>query len=72
VEDAVGFRRVVDAIIESRKPLLGHNFLVDCIQIVTQFKGSPAPTCAEFKQQLHELFPVFAFRFLYSFLFQAF
>lgn len=58
LEEAIGFRHVIDAMSASRKPVLGHCMFLDCVHVITHFVGAEIPTCEEFKRQLRELFPI--------------
>lgn len=53
----VGFRAVIDAIIESRKPVLVHNCLLDLTKIVANFISPLPPTLPEFKTLVASKFP---------------
>uniref|UniRef100_A0A1X7VK92 Uncharacterized protein n=1 Tax=Amphimedon queenslandica TaxID=400682 RepID=A0A1X7VK92_AMPQE len=53
-EDIVGFRRLFQLLVESKKPLLGHNMLLDLAYMFDCFH-EPLPN---FKATLHLLFPV--------------
>eukprot|EP00743_Colponemidia_sp_Colp-15_P004184 GILK01004514.1.p1 GENE.GILK01004514.1~~GILK01004514.1.p1 ORF type:complete len:808 (+),score=130.58 GILK01004514.1:38-2425(+) len=58
VELSVGFSVVIDMLIAARKPLIGHNMLLDLAYLYGQFI-QPLPRClTDFKRQIHELFPV--------------
>jgi hypothetical protein len=56
LEAAVGFRRVIDVLIEAKKPVVGHNLLLDLVHTLS-FLQLPPPTSDQFKSQLHSLFP---------------
>lgn len=57
LEQAIGFARVIQAISESKKPVIGHNALLDFVYVFNQFYKPLPDTLAEFKQELLELFP---------------
>lgn len=57
LEQAIGFARVIEAISESKKPVIGHNALLDFVYVFNQFYKPLPDTLAEFKQELLELFP---------------
>eukprot|EP01129_Flabellula_baltica_P013883 TRINITY_DN6536_c0_g1_i2.p1 TRINITY_DN6536_c0_g1~~TRINITY_DN6536_c0_g1_i2.p1 ORF type:complete len:335 (+),score=69.84 TRINITY_DN6536_c0_g1_i2:1-1005(+) len=53
----VGFRRIIDAIIASKKPIVGHNMFLDLILIYNQFIEQLPPSLDEFKEKISSLFP---------------
>jgi poly(A)-specific ribonuclease len=58
IEEEVGFRRVVELLINSKKPLLGHNCNLDLIHLIDKFY-SPVPKDYEkYKKLLHQAFPL--------------
>ncbi|KAJ1973063.1 hypothetical protein H4R35_004320 [Dimargaris xerosporica] len=57
MERAVGFTRVIEALVETRKPLLGHNLFLDLCHVFNQFYDVLPPSLDGFKSQLHQLFP---------------
>jgi hypothetical protein len=56
-----GFRRVIDVLIEAKKPVVGHNLLLDLVHTLS-FLQLPPPTSDQFKSQLHALFPTYVNR----------
>ncbi|CAO3593043.1 unnamed protein product [Absidia cylindrospora] len=56
-DKAVGFRRVIDWISESKKPLVGHNMLLDMCHVIDQFIQPLPDTKEEFKTLATRLFP---------------
>ncbi|CAO3643359.1 unnamed protein product [Cunninghamella echinulata] len=58
LETAIGFRRVIDLISESKKPLIGHNMLLDMCHIIGQFIQELPDTKEEFVNLAHQLFPI--------------
>ncbi|KAI9305754.1 ribonuclease H-like domain-containing protein [Cunninghamella echinulata] len=58
LETAIGFRRVIDLISESKKPLIGHNMLLDMCHIIGQFIQELPDTREEFINLAHQLFPI--------------
>ncbi|KAJ3069741.1 hypothetical protein HDU98_007197 [Podochytrium sp. JEL0797] len=58
LEYLIGFRRVIEMISESRKPLIGHNMYLDLCQTVQKFCFELPPTISEFKDVCHSVFPV--------------
>ncbi|KAI8145513.1 CAF1 family ribonuclease-domain-containing protein [Fennellomyces sp. T-0311] len=57
LEEAIGFRRVIDMISASRKVVVGHNMLLDMCHVINQFIQPLPDTVGEFKQLAHSLFP---------------
>ena len=55
----IGFRRVIDVLIEARKPLIGHNMFLDILHIHHRFIGPLPSTCEEFKHKIHQAFPMY-------------
>ncbi|RUP49521.1 ribonuclease H-like domain-containing protein [Jimgerdemannia flammicorona] len=55
--EAIGFRKVIDMMSQSRKPVLGHNMLLDIAHLVQQFVQPLPDTVGEFKTLVHRLFP---------------
>ena len=52
-----GFSRVIKALIDSKKPIVGHNCFLDIMKIYNQFY-KPLPTSyRKFKSEIHEAFP---------------
>ncbi|KAI8068731.1 ribonuclease H-like domain-containing protein [Gongronella butleri] len=56
--EAVGFRQVIDWISEAKKPLVGHNMLLDISHVIGQFIQPLPETRHEFKELIHDLFPI--------------
>lgn len=56
-KNAIGFRRVIDMISESKKMIVGHNMLLDVCHVIGQFVQPLPDTLAEFKKITHSLFP---------------
>merc|ERR1712137_130095 len=54
----IGFRRVVELMCEAKKPLLGHNMLLDLCHFYNAFIGALPQTAEEFRLGLLEPFPV--------------
>jgi len=42
LNEAIGFRKVIDALIEAKKPLLGHNMMLDLLHLFACFGAIPA------------------------------
>uniref|UniRef100_A0AAV1VH37 Uncharacterized protein n=1 Tax=Peronospora matthiolae TaxID=2874970 RepID=A0AAV1VH37_9STRA len=57
MDEAVGFSKVIEALSESKLPVIGHNALLDFVYVFHQFYKPLPETLAEFKTQLLELFP---------------
>jgi len=53
----MGFSLVVQAMIESKKPIIGHNCMYDWLYLFNQFIGPLPETYLQFSQQWHERFP---------------
>lgn len=58
LDHAIGFSKVIDAISKSKKPVIGHNALLDFVYVFNQFYKPLPDTLAEFKSELTKLFPV--------------
>ncbi|OQR92396.1 Poly(A)-specific ribonuclease PARN-like protein [Achlya hypogyna] len=58
VEDAVGFSKVIQLLADAKKPVIGHNCLLDFVYLYHQFCAPLPPTLTEFKAQLLTHFPV--------------
>ncbi|KAF9972330.1 hypothetical protein BGZ73_004567 [Actinomortierella ambigua] len=54
---AGGFRTVIDMLSESRKPIVGHNIVIDLAYILAQFVGPLPDTMEGYKQMIHATFP---------------
>ena len=54
----MGFSLVIKAIIEAKKPLLGHNCAYDWIYLYNQFIGKLPDTYEEFITHWNQLFPL--------------
>ena len=52
-----GFSRVVKALIDSKKPIVGHNCFLDMIKIYNQFYKELPASYKTFKSEIHEAFP---------------
>ncbi|KAL4145034.1 hypothetical protein PRNP1_012708 [Phytophthora ramorum] len=49
----IGFTAVLDVIVAARKPIVGHNMLLDLMQCFEKFHGPLPGRCAEFQRELH-------------------
>lgn len=54
---AVGFRKVIDALVASKKPIIGHNCFLDLLHLYHQFISTLPLSYATFKKRLNRLFP---------------
>ena len=52
-----GFRRVLDYVIENKKPIIGHNMMHDCVRMVQQFLKNLPESSYNFKQNFSQFFP---------------
>eukprot|EP01018_Ginkgo_biloba_P023203 Gb_26782 [translate_table: standard] len=57
LEQAIGFRHVIDLISSAGKVVVGHNCLLDFAHIHSKFIASLPPTVVEFAASLHKHFP---------------
>lgn len=55
--DLIGFRRVFRAMIESKKPCIGHNCFVDWLFVMNALDGPLPATLGGFKQRMRPMFP---------------
>ncbi|KAJ3046100.1 hypothetical protein HDV00_003850 [Rhizophlyctis rosea] len=53
----VGFRKVIDAISESKAIVIGHNMYLDACQTFRQFNRTLPSQVQDFKKEFHEFFP---------------
>ena len=53
----MGFSMVIKAMIEAKKPLIGHNCMYDCLYIYNQFVDKLPDNYAEFVTKWNALFP---------------
>ncbi|KAI9333585.1 ribonuclease H-like domain-containing protein [Obelidium mucronatum] len=58
LEYLIGFRRVIELISKSHKPLVGHNMYLDLCQTIQKFCFALPPTVGEFKELCHSTFPI--------------
>lgn len=54
----VGFRQVIDRIVELKLPLVGHNCFLDLCHMYDKFVGRLPNTLLDFKSELTKMFPV--------------
>jgi poly(A)-specific ribonuclease len=57
VSEAVGFRKVIDAISESGLPVIGHNCILDMTHLHSKFMTPLPSSAARFSSSLQTLFP---------------
>ncbi|PVU92325.1 hypothetical protein BB561_003894 [Smittium simulii] len=57
-EASKGFSKIIQLLLESKKPIIAHNCFADFVFIYSNFYGQLPNTLAEFKIKLHELFPI--------------
>mmetsp|Transcript_762 Transcript_762/g.2370 ORF Transcript_762/g.2370 Transcript_762/m.2370 type:complete len:585 (+) Transcript_762:49-1803(+) len=57
LEDAIGFRKVIDIMSQSRLPIVVHNGFVDLVQTYSQFVEPLPDNLSTFAGRLHVLFP---------------
>jgi len=51
--------------IESKKPLVGHNSIFDALHLFHKFVGQLPKTLLDFKTSFHEAFPLYLFIYLF-------
>ncbi|CAK9195023.1 unnamed protein product [Sphagnum troendelagicum] len=57
LSEAVGFRKVIDAISESDLPVIGHNCILDMMHVHSKFMAPLPSSVAKFSSSLQSLFP---------------
>ncbi|KAJ3025564.1 UNVERIFIED_CONTAM: hypothetical protein HDU68_006991 [Siphonaria sp. JEL0065] len=57
LEYLIGFRRVIELISKSQKPVIGHNMYLDLCQTIQKFCFELPATVGEFKELVHSVFP---------------
>jgi hypothetical protein len=58
IERLFGFTKVIEALEKTKKPIVGHNMLMDLILLVKQFYVDLPPAYDDFKALTHQLFPI--------------
>ena len=59
LEEQIGFRRVIDCIVDNRKPIVGHNCWVDLLHFQQKFVDNNLPsTLSGFKEEMNKNFPL--------------
>lgn len=53
----VGFTKIIHAIVQHRKPIVGHNFFLDILHIVHQFISRLPIIYEDFQEIVKSLFP---------------
>eukprot|EP01102_Stenamoeba_stenopodia_P005043 TRINITY_DN15546_c0_g1_i1.p1 TRINITY_DN15546_c0_g1~~TRINITY_DN15546_c0_g1_i1.p1 ORF type:complete len:550 (+),score=125.28 TRINITY_DN15546_c0_g1_i1:168-1817(+) len=67
LESTIGFRRVIELLRDSKKPLIGYNMLRDLANAYHLFYKPLPDSCDQFKASLHTLFPkLYDVRFIAS------
>jgi len=56
-ETAIGFRRVIEMMCRSGKPLVGHNMFLDLMYLYELFHRDLPMDCSEWQVELHKLYP---------------
>jgi hypothetical protein len=65
IDDVIGFRRVLEAIVSSKQLLVGHNMIFDLMHLYKFFY--PLPEAIEtFQRKIHEFFPKYCILILKS------
>lgn len=57
LEDAIGFRRIIEEISRSKKPVVGHNLFLDLLYSYTHFVDYLPADVVDFKKAIHQIFP---------------
>ena len=57
IDKNIGFRAIIDLIIESQKIVVGHNMLLDTCHMYQKFCATLPEELEEFKKKIHTLFP---------------
>lgn len=55
---AIGVKHAIDMLIKYKKPIIGHNMMLDIMQIYSSFIGPLPLDCNIYKRKILELFPV--------------
>ena len=76
IQQFKGFSRVIQFIIENKKPVVAHNCLYDIMRIYHQFVDDLPSSYEDFKREFHKSFPgsilisrKLFFKFLYEYIF---
>ena len=58
MQNAIGFRSVIEMIVQYQRPIIGHNLLLDLAHTISQFLYPLPNELDEFKSLIHRLFPL--------------
>ncbi|KAJ3002533.1 hypothetical protein HKX48_002275 [Thoreauomyces humboldtii] len=58
LEELVGFRKVIELVSKSQKPVVGHNMFLDVLQTFSSFYKTLPIDVREFRNEMHSLFPL--------------
>lgn len=58
LQNARGFLEIIELVVVNKKPIVGHNLLLDLIQVINQFIEPLSDDYDTFKQTCHSLFPL--------------
>lgn len=58
LDSLLGFSRLFKLLIELKKPIVGHNLLLDLMIMYNQFHEQLPTQFSDFKEKIHKLFPV--------------
>ncbi|KAJ1496421.1 ribonuclease H-like domain-containing protein [Baffinella frigidus] len=58
LNDAIGFRHVMDLLGGVKKPLVGHNMLLDLVQLEAHFSVHPPALLSDYVATVHRKYPV--------------
>lgn len=57
VNEMLGFTRIINEVVKSKKPIVGHNCFSDLVRIHQQFLDDLPTSYEAFKNVIHEAFP---------------
>ncbi|ORY61830.1 CAF1-domain-containing protein [Neocallimastix californiae] len=57
INDLIGFRKVIDYLILTKKPIVGHNMLLDICHMVQSFHSDLPHNFTNFQKRINTLFP---------------
>jgi poly(A)-specific ribonuclease len=57
LQQTIGFRKVIDMLVNAKKQIVGHNLFLDLIMLYQQFQGPLPDTSDAFKSKLNHMFP---------------
>ncbi|TPX61023.1 hypothetical protein PhCBS80983_g01366 [Powellomyces hirtus] len=58
LNDLIGFRKVFELLSKSKKPIVGHNMMLDLLQTISSFHKRLPDDVREFKSTLANVFPI--------------